>query len=160
MSFSFKYKHVGTHIDDRIKINQSGSVAEQKLIGFQTPLSIGAASDGIFKMHFSLEAQIHDNFRNLLLTNKGERLGDYNFGTDLQPLALELSKENFESTAMSRIKSAVKKYMPFVSLKTMTTKIATEGKNNTAKYLIQIEYSVPKLSIDNKGIEVVLYAAG
>ena len=65
------FKSVGELSTDR----KFTTTPVQNPIGIKTPLSLGQDADGIFSMHFKLEDQIQDNFRNLLLTNNGERLG-------------------------------------------------------------------------------------
>jgi hypothetical protein len=51
------------------------------LIGLQLPL--GVHQDGVFKQTQTLLEQTKSNIRNLLLTRRGERLGNPTFGSDL-----------------------------------------------------------------------------
>jgi len=129
-------------------------------IGIKTPLTLGTTSDGIFAMHFTLANQIQDNFRNLLLTNHGERLGFYDYGANLRPLTTELAAESFESEVSSRIARAITKYMPYISLQTFEYQIDNSQNENTAKLRLRIIYNVPTLNIQNKGIELTFYLAG
>ena len=50
-------------------------------IGLQLPL--GTHQDGVFKQTQTLLEQTKSNIKNLLLTVKGERLGNPTFGSDL-----------------------------------------------------------------------------
>jgi phage baseplate assembly protein W len=136
------------------------TVTNETPVGIRTPLSLGTKSDGIFAMHFSTEAQIQDNFRNLLLTNHGERLGFFDYGANLRPLTSELSSEELESEVANRIRRATSKYMPFISLQTFEYQIDNSQNKNTAKIRLRIIYNVPALNIQNKGMELTFYLIG
>lgn len=110
-------------------------------------------------MHFSLADAMHDNLRNLILTNWGERLGLYDFGGNLRPLTTELvSAEDFDGQAIERISGAVQKWMPFITLETFQSSIDRINNKNTAIIKITIVYNIPALNVFNKALEVKLYA--
>ena len=150
------FKSVGELNTDR----KFKSVANEIPIGIKTPLTLGTTSDGIFAMHFTAANQIQDNFRNLLLTNHGERLGFFDYGANLRPLTTELAAEAFESEVSSRVRRAANKYMPYISLQTFEYQIDNSQNQNTAKLRLRIIYNVPALNIQNKGIELTFYLAG
>ena len=136
-------------------------------IGIKTPLSLGTEDrSGLFSMHFNINEQVHDNLRNLLLTNPGERLGRANFGAGLRELTMEmLSSENYEQFLMMRIKSTVDKYMPFVDLdsfgveaKPYTTPYDSE--NSMSKVEIIIKYNIQQLGVVGRSLKLILYVAG
>ena len=109
-------------------------------------------------MTYLVSEQVHDNLRNLLLTNWGERLGFYNFGANLRELTSELSNiDAFDEEAISRIRSAVTKWMPFVVLKDFVSEIDNERNINTGIVKISITYSVPQLGVENKALQISLY---
>jgi len=125
-------------------------------IGIKTPLQLSEAN--IFAMHYNLPDQIHDNLRNLLLTNWGERLGAYNFGANLRELTSEVSNlDDFDEIAIDRIKSAVSTWMPFVVLKEFTSSIDNSNNLNTGITKITVTYNIPQLGIENKALQVSLY---
>ena len=107
---------------------------------------------------------IHDNLRNMLLTNNGERLGRYDFGASLRSLTHEVvASDNFESTVMANIDRTVKKYMPFIQLDSFTSenviiKPASSSQELT-KVTITVVYSVPIIRALNKQLEIVLFVA-
>ena len=129
-------------------------------VGIKTPLELGKTHEGIFKMHTDPIAQIHDNFRNLLLTNHGDRLGLYDFGANLSELSHELGAESGDTEAIKRIRKAVSKYMPFLELNTFEPLIDRHDNDHVAKVGLRITYSIPKLVIEDKQIEVLIYTAG
>jgi len=131
-----------------------------KLIGIKTPLDLGSGRDGLFAMHKSLKDQIRDNFKNLLMTNHGERLGNYNFGANLEELAFELATDEIEQEAISRINQAIGRYMPFVSLTGFEAFTEHFENENTAKIGVRVFYSIPNLNVTDQVVEVIIRAAG
>lgn len=127
-------------------------------IGIKTPLRLGLKGEGIFATHDDLEEQIQDNLRNLLLTNWGERLGLYDFGANLRELTTEAaSQDAFDEEAITRIRAAVSKYMPYVEPQTFESVFDHEKNKATGIVRIKISYNVPLLNITDKAIEVVLW---
>lgn len=132
-------------------------VRSPKPIGIKTPIEYGRQGEGIFHMHFDIANQIQDNFRNLLLTNHGERLGLYDFGANLHPLVSEfLNKDDFDSEAASRIKTAVNIYMPFVSLVGFKSELDYENNKFIGKVNLLVVYSVPDINVLDKTLTVIL----
>lgn len=129
-----------------------------KPIGIKTPLELDYDGQGLLVMHTNIADQIDDNFRNLILTNWGERIGKYNFGANLRPILCDFShKENFDNEAMIRINTALTKWMPFISPDNYVSTILHSEKTTTARVNLQIEYSIPSLQITNRNIEVTLF---
>jgi phage baseplate assembly protein W len=103
--------------------------------------------------------QLSDNLRNLILTNWGERLGNYGFGANLRPLMSDLvSLDDFDTQAIGRIKAAVSRWMPYIDLQDFTSSIDRTQNKNTAVVQLTITYNVPSLKIKDKKLQVALYA--
>jgi phage baseplate assembly protein W len=150
----------------------SGKTQEQRLvekiektktpIGIKTPLQLNdGAGTEIFVTYDNLADTVHDNLRNLLLTNWGERLGLYDFGANLRPLLTELvSSDDFDGQIMERISNAVARWMPYVSLENFESKIdrSKSGSESLAHINVKITYSVPSLGVSNKLLEITLNA--
>ena len=128
-------------------------------IGIKTPIQL-SPNVGLFDMHTDIGKQISDNLRNLLLTNHGERLGFYDFGANLRPILFDLGTDTGDAEAISRIKGAVKKYMPYVSLAEFQVFVDRKDNKRVAKIGIQVTYSVPKLGEATRSLEVMLYFGG
>jgi len=125
-------------------------------VGIRTPLRLD--DKNLFAMHFNIADQVHDNLRNLLLTNWGERVGLYDFGANLQELTTELSNiDAFDEEAINRIRSAVNKWMPFVGLNDFVSEIDNERNTSTGIVKITITYSIAQLGIENKALQIKLY---
>ena len=124
--------------------------------GIKTPIRKG---DGVlFEMSTDMRGQLHDNLKNLILTNAGERLGNYNFGANIRPILTEkLSKEDFDEIAMKRISTAVKAFMPYIELGNFESEIGKmDPVTGVAATIITITYSVPNIGLSNKKIGIEL----
>ena len=165
----YSFKSSGRNAsEEKTKLDNTIDSITLTPISIKTPLEL--SYDGLptlFEMHTDYGDFIHDNLRNMLLTNNGERLGQYDFGGSLRELTFELiNSPNFESLIMSRIRRTVEKYMPYVDLESFTSeKIDIGGeempeKSSLVKVSIRIEYSVPQISVMKKGLELILYVGG
>lgn len=152
---TISFKSVGRTAD--VMIAETPSVTTLP-IGIKTPLQLGRRGEGIFAMHFDLGEQIKDNLRNLLLTNKGERLCLWDFGANLRELTTEFaSGDEFDNEATRRIKEAVNRWMPYVTLVSYVP--TTENTQNVKTGIIsfKITYDVPTLGLRDQALEISLY---
>ena len=149
---SYSFKSVGKTQTQRTTEQLNASSFP---IGIKTPLELGS-TDGILRMHHNLSDQVHDNLRNLLLTNFGERLGLYQFGANLRQLTSEYSTQDvFDGQAIEKINSAVLKWMPYISLENFVSRVdSTETRGTIVR--IVITYNIPTLDVFNKSLEVSL----
>ena len=148
-------------------------------IGIKTPLefSSGRKDEDFYKMHFNAADQIKDNFRNLLLTNFGERLCNAGLGANLKSLLYDASSlESIESEVIRRITITANKYIPIIEIKNIdirTLGVDSETKDvkviqqNTSTnspglfgIVVFVKYDIPRLQTPNQAIEVVLTIAG
>ena len=125
-------------------------------IGIKTPLALD--DKNLFAMHYSVADQVHDNLRNLLLTNWGERVGFYYFGANLRELTTDFSSiDAFDEAAIERIRKAVNMWMPFVSLNDFVSQVDNQTNKNTGIIRIKITYNISQLEIENKALQISLY---
>lgn len=92
---------------------------EVKPIGIKTPLERGKLKgETLFKMHFDIVDQIKDNLKNLIMTQKGERLGFPDYGTSLRTIYsnTSLTEDQIAELASLEIKNVVETYMPNIRL--------------------------------------------
>jgi phage baseplate assembly protein W len=150
----FTFKHTGkasTEIADE-KTN-----LPQPLMGIKTPLRPGRGASGLFDMHLSRNNLIRDNLKNLLMTNHGERIGQYDFGANLQELLFEMQSGDFDSRVVERVSTAVGKYMPYISLQELqVTDSSMENLPEGATIKLKIIYNVNDLGIKNDSIEILM----
>jgi phage baseplate assembly protein W len=131
-------------------------------LGIMTPVREGTGTDGIFKMHRDPAAWIKDNLKNLILTNRGDRVIAADFGANLLPLAMEsLVQDDFDNEAVVRIKTAVDRYMPYVQLSEFTSQIVKdELGEGLGRVEIIITYDVKSTDIKNQAVKVSFYLGG
>lgn len=83
-------------------------------IGITLPLQIG--NTGYFEQSFDTMTQIKSNFINLILTRRGERVHQPEFGCKIHEYLFEqLTPENI-SGAQQSVVDAVEQWMPFLEL--------------------------------------------
>ena len=83
-------------------------------IGITLPLQIG--NTGYFQQSFDTLTQVKSNFINLILTRRGERVHQPEFGCRIHEILFEpLTPENIEIARLSVV-SAVEQWMPFLQL--------------------------------------------
>ena len=161
--YSFKSSGVTQDVE---RLTEQISRLSLPPIGIKAPLEL--SSDGIsslFTMNYEQQQQVHENFRNMLLTNKGDRLGRHDFGASLREMTFDfISSENFEQTIMNRIKEATSKYMPFIELESFSAeKFIIEANSDIesmTKVEIIIEYNIAALGVVKKPLALVLYVGG
>ena len=125
-------------------------------IGIKTPLEVGIHPDGIFKMHRNLDDTISDNFRNLVLTNHGERMFRYDYGANLREIAFELGTEDGDYEAINRIRNAVRKYLPYLNLQTFESFQVPQTYTEPGKVGIRVTYNVPSYNNKQRVLEVII----
>jgi phage baseplate assembly protein W len=127
-------------------------------IGIKTPVEPDPSENGIFLMNTDIKAQVADNLRNLILTNWGERLGNYFLGANLRPLLVDFSsKDDFDQEAMVRINTAISRWMPFVTPVAFESVVDNVNNVYTGIVKLTLIYSVTSLGINNAKLEVTLF---
>ena len=84
-------------------------------IGISLPLDYG--DQGFFNKTRTLLQQTRSNIRNLLLTIRGERLGNPTFGSDLMRLLFEPQNEDLEQAIEESIRASMDEWLPFVKIR-------------------------------------------
>lgn len=81
-------------------------------IGITLPLSFG---NNTFEQSFLSKDQIKSNIKNLLLTKRGERILQPEFGSNLQELLFEQNVNDLESRIEDTINNSLEQWLPFVT---------------------------------------------
>lgn len=159
------FKSAGQRIAEYNNRIEKSTTILRNPIGIKTPLQLKNGT--LFEMNFRLSDQITDNLRNLILTNKGERLGNPAFGTDLRKTQFnESNKEDAEIEMMAKIQNAVNIFMPFVQLDDFATTSLPPSMISTTRDLhsgfaggalsVKITYTIPQISNVQKALTVLL----
>lgn len=108
----------------------------QKYIGVTLPLERGNA--GYFSQSTTTFQQIKSNFVNLMLTRKGERVMQPEFGTDIHNILFDqITEETLDNLKLS-ITSAVERWMPFLEVIEVVAQPYADTDYN--KVVIKIDY--------------------
>lgn len=86
----------------------------QQYIGITLPIRLG--NTGMFEQSTELFKQVKSNFKNLILTKKGERLMQPELGTDLHKILFENITEETIDNARLTVVESVERWMPFLEL--------------------------------------------
>ena len=101
-------------------------------VGITLPIQRG--DDGYFRQSFKTFDQVRSNLKNLLLTKRGERILQPDFGSGLHDLLFNPATEKFEEDLETTINEAVAKWLPYVIVEDINIDISKEQTdNNQAK---------------------------
>jgi phage baseplate assembly protein W len=104
-------------------------------------LPVQRGNSGYFNQAFSSFEQAKSNLKNLLLTNKGERILQPDFGTGLQELLFEQITDDLEIQLESLITDSVNFWLPYIDIDEIVVDMTDEMKDkNTAG--IHLKFSV------------------
>jgi phage baseplate assembly protein W len=154
---TISFKDVGVKKE---AVRQSVLAVSQSLtpIGIRTPLELDSYGKELLVMNYKVPEQVKDNLKNLLLTNHGERVVQYDFGANISPLSAEYSaKDDFDSEVMMRINTAISKYMPFVTPLEFDSVADRETNQYVGKVEITIIYAVPALNIFRDQLDLIVH---
>ena len=101
-------------------------------------LPVQRGNTGYFNQAFSSFEQAKSNLKNLLLTKKGERVMQPNFGTGLQSLLFEQMTDEFETKLEETITKNVNYWLPYITIRQIDIEMTDEMKDrNMANMNIQ-----------------------
>ena len=120
-----------------IKLDNDPDIA----IGVTLPVVNGKS--GYFKQSYTTLEQAKSNLKNLLLTMKGERPMQPEFGSDLMKLVFEPDDGTLVDRMRNTIIKAVSIWLPYLKLNTIdvTNQISNDD-NNINRYNIRLIFSL------------------
>jgi len=129
------------------RIQTIEDVTTKSEIGLGVDLSFG--NPGIFKTLFTSNDQAKANIRNLLLTRKGERYNQLNFGTNLLSLVFLPSDDELKELISAEISAALNFWLPYIVVQNLEILNVDDDPSllNTTK--IQLTYTVDGFSTDS-----------
>ena len=107
--------------------------------------------NGVFTKTFTTDEQASTNIKSLLLTRKGERYEQPNFGTDLLNALFEPNNEGLKSFIEETITTAVSFWLPYIDISNL--EIITQEDDPLLIHKIKIALS---FSINGSGSEQVI----
>ena len=101
-------------------------------------LPVQRGNTGYFSQAFNSFEQAKSNLRNLLLTRKGERIFQPNFGSGIHELLFEQSTNDLESRLQENITDSVNFWLPYINIDTIDVNMTDEMKDRyTAEMKVQ-----------------------
>ena len=95
-------------------------------IGITLPIQFG---NTYFNQSFQTKDQVKSNIKNLLLTKKGERILQPEFGSGLQELLFEFNDDNLETKIEETINQALETWLPYVTVDSIDIEQTNELKD-------------------------------
>ena len=115
------------------EINENDDV----FVGVTLPLQSGKT--GHFNQSKTIKEQVYSNMKNLILTAKGERLGQPEFGCNVNRIIFEPISESTTGSIEESVRDAVSTWLSYVTLQNIYVSLDEQDNN---KILLSIEYTV------------------
>ena len=130
---------------------------EDTFIGLELPLT--HTQNGFFNRTKTALEQARSNIKNLLLTNKGERLGNPTFGTNLLSLVFSQENTDLEARVEEEIRAAMSEFLPFINIVSIETNFSDENMS-TAIVNLRFTLNVAVTSEENLTLDFSNYNIG
>ena len=130
---------------------------EDTYIGLELPLT--HSQEGYFRRTKTALEQAKSNIRNLLLTNKGERLGNPTFGTNLLSLVFTQENTDLEARVEEEIRASMAEFLPFINIVSIETNFSEENMS-TAIVNLRFTLNVDTTSEENLTLDFSNYNFG
>jgi phage baseplate assembly protein W len=114
---------------------------QDKSVGVTLPLRKG--NNGYFEVSYTTKDQIKSNIKSLLLTQKGERLMQPTFGSDLKRYLFEPISSNLDSFIEDSIMEAINTWMPYVTVESIIYDTSNNLKDMN-RIDLELKYSLIK----------------
>lgn len=107
-------------------------------IGITLPLTFGEST---FEQSFQTKDQIKSNIKNLLLTKRGERILQPQFGSGLQSLLFEPNVDDLEGRIEDTINESLEQWLPYVTAEEIDIESTDELRDNN-KINVSIKFRI------------------
>jgi phage baseplate assembly protein W len=125
------------------------------LLDLQKNIAVGVAlpfnQPGVFKSTFSTKDQIKSNLINLLLTNKGERIFNPEFGADLNTALFEGITDQTSEGITNLINDSVRNFIPEIEVTSVNfnTDLTDQNKISiSVSYIIRLSGTSDQVTIE------------
>jgi uncharacterized protein len=105
-------------------------------VGIEFPLDHNL--NGFFRQTKTIQQQVKSNIKNLLLTSKGERVFQPDFGCDLKNIIFEQIDIQSLDNVDESIRVALDTWLPYVNINDL---IIVQNESNPNEITISLEYS-------------------
>ena len=99
---------------------------EDHAIGITLPIQIGNTA---FNQSFTTYEQAKSNIKNLLLTKKGERIMQPNFGSGLQELLFDFNDDTLSEKIEETITTSLENWLPYIVVQQINVNQSNDNKD-------------------------------
>lgn len=128
---------IGTNTTSSIDVSQS------KPIGVTIPFD---NPNGVFYQSYTHRQQVYSNLKNLLLTQKGERYMQPEFGTGIRLVLFEniSSEDDFIERLSGEITDAISSWLPYLSIDSLNVNLnmSEDGRVDDSSHAVSISLNV------------------
>lgn len=117
----YKYQPVNESPDIAIGIPLPFNMSSKARTVTANYASGSTSGNSVFGSTYTTQEQVVSNFKNLLLTRKGERIMQPNFGTNIYDLLFENNTENIRSVIKKTLIKDVNFWLPYISINDVKT---------------------------------------
>ena len=107
-------------------------------VGISLPLQLG---NTYFNQTYNTSEQVKSNIKNLLLTKKGERILQPEFGSGLHSVLFEFNDGNLETKIEEVVTEAIERWLPYVTIDEIIVESTDELKDNN-RVNISMKFSI------------------
>ena len=107
-------------------------------IGITLPLQVG---ENTFEQSFLTKDQVKSNIKNLLLTKRGERIIQPEFGSGLQSLLFEPNVDDLDGRIEDTINDSLEQWLPYVTAEEIDIESTDELRDNN-KLNVSIKFRI------------------
>lgn len=119
------------------------NIKDTKPIGVTLPFN---NQNGVFNLSYTNVEQVLSNLKNLLMTKKGERIMQPDFGTDLEYYLFEQITDEltFKESLLGEIRTALTMWMPYVTISEvdMEVNVADDGRVSEPHHAVAISLTL------------------
>ena len=107
-------------------------------IGITLPLQFG---ENTFEQSYQTKDQVKSNIKNLLLTKRGERILQPEFGSGLQSLLFEPNVDDLEGRIEDTINESLEQWLPYITAEEIDIESTDELRDNN-KINVSIKFKI------------------
>tara|TARA_Y100000296_G_C5081690_1_gene210282 strand:- start:259 stop:672 length:414 start_codon:yes stop_codon:yes gene_type:complete len=119
--------------------------------GISPKLPVHLGDAGGYDMNESYVSMVKQNFRNLVLTDPGERMMDIHFGVGLKHFLFEQESQSVHNDIAAKITEQVARYLPFLEITGIDFVFSEDAgvSANSNLLSVDITYLIVPLSVED-----------
>lgn len=112
---------------------------EDKSVGVSLPFTLG--NNGFFAVTYTTKEQVKSDLKNLILTNRGERLMQPDFGCNLRQAIFEQIGPETYGYIRNEIETAISVWLPYIIVDNVDVASDTTSKDNN-RINVRLDYTL------------------